>query len=172
MSIKDESGTWYIDYAANGFGKWDWQSKKGAYGGENSIPVPADYDGDGKTDLSVVNKDTGIWYVDYAANGFGKWDQQFRGNYANQYSKYFLPGDYDGDGILDLSCIVPGGGWNIVSSHYNSRFGLRTITSRHIPTPADYDGDGILDMSYKLNPLNYDDNPYGTWVIFYSGEKP
>ncbi|WP_128331357.1 hypothetical protein [Apibacter sp. HY039] len=49
---------------------WKWVESYGNYGGEEAIPVPADYDGDGKADLSV-KCDDGTWYIDYAANGFG-----------------------------------------------------------------------------------------------------
>ena len=45
LAVKFDGGTWRIDYAANGFGAWDWSG--GAYGGHDAQPVPADYDGDG-----------------------------------------------------------------------------------------------------------------------------
>jgi hypothetical protein len=71
LSEKDSSGTWYIDYAADGFGQWN--AIYGGYGG-SSIAVPGDYDHDGLLDLSVVDPATGYWYVDYAGDGFGSWD--------------------------------------------------------------------------------------------------
>ena len=37
-------------------------------------PVPADYDGDGRADLSIKTSD-GRWRIDYASNGFGTFDQ-------------------------------------------------------------------------------------------------
>ena len=35
--------------------------------------APADYDADGKTDISVVTPDQ-KWLIDYSADGFGRWD--------------------------------------------------------------------------------------------------
>jgi hypothetical protein len=42
---------WYIDYAANGFGSWN--TFYTGSGGADARPVPTDYDGDRKKELSV-----------------------------------------------------------------------------------------------------------------------
>src|SRR4029450_7655207 len=44
------------------------------YGGSDAHPVPADYDGDGRADVSV-KVDDGRWLIDYAAGGFGNWNR-------------------------------------------------------------------------------------------------
>src|SRR5262245_55509532 len=64
-----------------------------------SLPVPADYDGDGRTDLSVKTLD-GHWLIDFAANGFGHFDLDLAG-YGGSDARP-VPADYDGDGKADL----------------------------------------------------------------------
>jgi hypothetical protein len=136
-------GTWYIDYWKNGFLGWTttalfdakrWDESHSAYGDSSAIPVPADYDGDKKADLSVKGAD-GVWYIDYAYNGFGSWDES-HGGYGGGWS-IATPGHYDlhrapqSDKRLDLS-VNDGsfyvdlasngyGGWDVVPGT-SSRF--------------------------------------------------
>src|SRR5688572_13510870 len=89
MSLKASNGIWYIDLCAGpstsfhgarlgrlGFGgRWDFAYP--GYGDASALPVPADYDGDGVTDLAVKDA-SGLWGIDHARNHFGTWDEQYQ----------------------------------------------------------------------------------------------
>lgn len=112
------SGKWSIDYADNGFGSWD--AELPGYGFEpESVAIPADFDGDGRADLSVWGTDMGAtnghWRIDYSSNGFGVWDRPCIGcpctavagdvplvGYGSRGDTPAV-GDFDGDGCADLS---------------------------------------------------------------------
>ncbi|MGI8884038.1 MAG: FG-GAP repeat domain-containing protein, partial [Pyrinomonadaceae bacterium] len=40
------------------------------FGLSDDKPTPADYDGDGKTDIAVFRPSTGIWYLQRSTEGF------------------------------------------------------------------------------------------------------
>jgi hypothetical protein len=105
---KTDDGRLLIDYAKNGFGKWDESYKD--YGGPGAQLVPADYDRDGKADISV-KLDSGEWLIDYAKNGFGKWDESHK-DYGGP-GAHPVPADYDGDGKADISIKLDSGEWLI-----------------------------------------------------------
>ena len=42
-----------------------------SWGGSGDMPVPGDYDGDGKTDVGVFRDWTGIWYILKSSTGVG-----------------------------------------------------------------------------------------------------
>jgi hypothetical protein len=132
-------------------------------------PVPKDYDGDGKVDISVKTDD-GRWRIDYASNGFGTWDATYSG-YGGSGSTP-VPTDYDGDGRADLSTKSDNGAWSI--DYASNGFGAFDVTytgyglGESRPAPADYDGDGRADLSIHSTStanwrIDYAYNGYGYW---------
>jgi hypothetical protein len=114
--------------------------------------MPADFDGDGRSDVSVFRPADGVWYVlsslnsAYSGTGFGVG------------SDVLAPGDFDGDGKTDYSVFRPSDGtWYTLSKAgtFSSRqFGAAT----DVPVPADYNGDGKTDIAV-FRPSN------GYWYI-------
>lgn len=102
LAMMTSNGTWKIDYAENGYGSWDSifppHSSYIPYDITKAVICPADFDGDLKTDLCIRIPD-GRWYIDYACNGFGVWDEDF----WDQVSDFAIPipADYNGDGMAD-----------------------------------------------------------------------
>ncbi|PSM31551.1 M12 family metallopeptidase [Haliangium sp. UPWRP_2] len=173
---KDSDGRWYIDFAddcnGRGFGARDVYYS--GYGGTSFQPTPADYDGDGITDLSVKS-DAGFWGIDYSSNGFGAWDWQSW--LVNQYGDASFrpaPADYDGDGRADIAVKGANGFWGI--DYAANGFGGWDWQSWLVnqygdasfrPAPADYDGDGKLDIAVKSDHgfwgIDYAANGLGGW---------
>jgi hypothetical protein len=187
---EDASGSIMIDYGYNGFLGWD--AYYYGYGYSNAKVAPADYDGDGITDLSV--KDTsGNWLIDYSsvANGggpcssvpcFGSWNGQFAG--YGDGSALAVPADYDGDHRADLAIKNSLGEWNIDFSsgclgHIGSvslpcfgafnvyRTGYGNASAN--PIPADYDGDGHADLAIKTNDGYFGIDYYASAYPHYTG---
>jgi len=156
IAIKDDTGAWRIDYAANGFGAWDLST--GGYGPADAHPVPADYDGDGKADLAIKS-DSGAWFIDASADGYHGWNlmlYQYGFNDAHP-----VPADYDGDGKADLAVKTDGGSWLIDGSAdgyhgWDIQMSAYGFADAH-PVPADYDGDGKADLAIKTDG--------GWWMI-------
>ena len=97
------------------------------------VPVPADYDGDGRMDIAVFRPSAGVWFV--------------RGQSTIQWggpSAIPVPADYDGDGRVDIAVYLRGSGtWRIRNQG--------TVTwgePGDLPVPADYNGDGRADIAF------------------------
>ena len=117
----------------------------------DALAAPADYDGDGCTDISTKGSN-GIWYIDYCANGWGgAWDAAYF-NYGDD-GAIPVPADYDGDGKADLSVKDASGMWGV--DYAANGFGVFDVQvfgyglAGAVPVPADYDGDGKADLSVK-----------------------
>ena len=109
------------------------------------VPPPAksrsDFDGDGKTDVTVYGTTDGSWYSQ--KSGGGLLIQQF-----GQPGDVPVPGDYDGDGKADVAVYRPSNGvWFIVRSSDSTVQTAEWGSSTAIPAAADFDGDGKTDVA-------------------------
>ena len=101
----------------------------------------SDFDGDGRTDLSVYTPNSGLWQIESSSNS------SFRATNFGLSEDKLVTGDYDGDGKSDIAIWRPTTGvWWILGSSgglQTTSFGLST----DIPVPADYDSDGKIDIA-------------------------
>lgn len=120
------------------------------FGISTDIPIPGDYDGDGKTDFSVYRPGSGgsnsIFFV--WPSGGGSYFADYWGISIDKPAM----GDFDGDGKHDIVIARPNTGsgtldWWIRkssdSTYYSVSWGLPTDDL----AVADYDGDGIADRA-------------------------
>ena len=100
-------------------------------------PPTCDFDGDGKTDISVFRN--GVWFVLKSSN-----NTVITVTWGTGTDK-IAPADYDGDGKTDFA-IFRNGAWSILQTS-NGR--LRTVRwggTGDLPIPGDFDGDGESDI--------------------------
>jgi uncharacterized delta-60 repeat protein len=124
----------------------------------NLLAAPFDFDGDGKSDISVFRPSNTVWYQLRSASGFTA--AQFGAS-----TDRLVPADYDGDGRTDLAVYRPfsNGEWSIRRSSDNNLTILNFGTPEDVPRPGDFDGDGKSDIAvwrpsngvwYRLNSSN------------------
>ncbi len=113
--------------------------------------APFDFDGDGKSDVSVFRPSQSAWYILRTS------DSQIQATTFGLATDLITPADYDGDGRTDINVFRPSGGeWYWINSSNGTFQGARFGSPGDIPVPADYDGDGPADLSV-FRPTN------GTW---------
>ena len=126
------------------------------WGLATDIPVPADYDGDGRADLAVFRPSTGVWYV------FRSSDDQYTITQFGLGTDKLVPADYDGDGRTDIA-VFRDGIWYVQLSSDGSYYGVNWGFADDIAAPGDYDGDGKYDVAvYRPSE--------GVWYVLNSSD--
>ncbi len=119
--------------------------------------APFDFDGDGRTDVSVFRPANGNWFLQRSSQGFAA--IQFGAN-----GDLIAPADYDGDGKTDVAVFRPSNGtWYRLNSQTGTFSGVQFGQNGDLPRPADFDGDGRADINvfrpsngvwYRLDSMN------------------
>jgi hypothetical protein len=118
-----------------------------------------DFDGDGKTDLSIFRPSNGQW-----------WYQQSSNNNVKAFAfgtstDKIVPADYDGDGKTDIAFFRPSTGeWFVLRSSNNTFYAAPFGVSTDTPAPGDFDGDGKADLTVYRSST-------GTWYILRSTDS-
>jgi hypothetical protein len=101
-----------------------------------------DFDGDGRSDVSVFRPLTGQWHILRSSTQTGTASTWGGGGDIP------LRGDFDGDGRADLAVFRPStGAWLIVRSSASTGLTQTWGGGGDIPVPRDYDGDGKTDIA-------------------------
>jgi hypothetical protein len=119
-----------------------------------------DFDGDGKSDITIYRPSTGLWATLQSSTNYTTYKLVSWGVSTDTP----VPGDYDGDGKADLAVYRPSTGfWYILQSSTNFTTFVAQAwgTSTDVAVPGDYDGDGKTDLAvYRPST--------GVWYILQS----
>jgi hypothetical protein len=129
------AGGWWVDNikVQTCVGNWDIRNLGSfLHGTGTDIPVPADYNGDGKDDVAVFRESNSTWYI----RGVGAFQYGGTGDIP-------VVGDYNGDGKDDIAVFRPSNSTWYIRGVGSSLYG----TVGDIPVVADYNGDGKDDIA-------------------------
>ena len=150
LAIQSDGKIMGVGYSGPGINQ---QAAIVRYLGDNISPnrTKFDFDGDGKSDISVFRpngSNPSNWYVLNSSNN------SFTVNQFGIGTDKIAPADYDGDGKTDIS-VYRNGVWYILNSSNATvrvdSFGLANDKT----VPADYDGDSKADLAVYREGIWY-----------------
>ena len=145
--FRPSTGTWFIGQ----FGPSN-LTRIVQWGADGDIPVPGDFDLEGRGSIAIYRPSTGQWWIRREVSG------TLVVTFGSAADKP-VPGDYTGDGKSDVAFWRPSTGeWFILRSENNSFFAFPFGTNGDVPAPGDYDGDGRFDAAV-FRPSQ------GTWFV-------
>lgn len=101
----------------------------------------ADFDGDGRTDVSVFRPSDGTWFLNRSTAGFAAYTWGIS-------TDQIVPGDYDGDGSADIAVYRPSTGtWYLLDSGSGTIRIYSWGAATDVPVAGDYDGDSRSDVA-------------------------
>ena len=126
-------------------------SNRNIYPDWQPLPTPtiADFDGDGRSDISVFRPSDKTWYLNQSTNGFS----------ATQFglsTDKLTPADFDGDGKTDIA-VFRDGTWYWLNSSNGSFQAVQFGQAGDVPVPFDYTGDGRAEIAVYRG---------GTWFTY------
>jgi len=167
---RPSTGVWSVLHSSDGYQFGSMLQVQWGAGHLNDVPVPADYDGDGRTDIAVWRPGPGTWYILLSRSEYDTAQALVVQWGAGRVKDVPVPADYDGDGAADLAVWrAQNGTWYILpSSEGFATSAARSIQwgagrVKDVPAPGDYDGDGASDLAVWRPGT-------GVWYILLSSE--
>ncbi|HKP69180.1 MAG TPA: FG-GAP-like repeat-containing protein [Pyrinomonadaceae bacterium] len=98
-----------------------------------------DFDGDGRSDVSVFRRSDSVWYLNRSAQGLSQ--IQF-----GLPTDDLVPADFDGDGKTEIA-VFRDGVWWLRNSANETISAVQFGQTGDVPVPADYTGDGRDELA-------------------------
>lgn len=112
-----------------------------AFGARGDLPAPADYDGNGCTDLAVYRPSNASWHIQLCGT-IG-----VTNTFLGTRSSVPVPADYDGDGRADVAVFERERAiWSFIRSSDGARRDVQFGLPGDIPVPGNFLGGAITDF--------------------------